>query len=139
MNKPVKNAISLVIINDENKVLFALRSADKKSYSLSWSLPSSFVINKETYSDTIIRIGKFKLGVDLTPGKLLIKGAVDRGDFILCMHDYTATVDKNVPHIVSDDYIKMGWFNPVQKLKELKPNNIGACTSLYKEYLSRKK
>jgi ADP-ribose pyrophosphatase YjhB (NUDIX family) len=63
--KPIKHAVSVVIENNEGQVLFALRSPKKSEFPLVWSLPSYFVNADETLEETVARIGRDKLGVDL--------------------------------------------------------------------------
>ncbi|MCX6728363.1 MAG: NUDIX domain-containing protein [Candidatus Saccharibacteria bacterium] len=132
MEKPTKHAVSVVIKKD-NKTLFALRSPKKKEFPLVWSLPSHFMEPGETYTDTIKRIGTYKLGVDLEPICLLNEGYGERDDFKLFMHDYLVKVKVGEPHICSDDYTQLVWedaetFLPTVKVK-------GDCTRLYEEYL----
>lgn len=135
MSKLVRHAISVVIINAEGMVLFSKRSANKKSYPLAWSLPSHFVVDNELPRETVRRIGKEKLGVDLEIGELINEGASDRGDFTLFMHDYLAVTITGEPRIVSDDYVELKWANPLDQLKSV--TTMGDCLRLYKDYLER--
>jgi len=130
--KPVKHAVS-VIIRDNDKTLFALRSSNKKRFPLTWSLPSYFIGEGETYNETIKRIGKDKLGVDLEPLGLLNEGYGERDDFILFMHDYEAKITNGAPRINSDDYVKLSWEEPESFLLTIETK--GECTRLYEEYL----
>ena len=136
MEKPIKDAVSLIIKNEEDKTLFVLRSETKDSYPLVWSLPSSFIHNDETPQDTVKRIGKDKLGVELKPIKLINEGKSDRGDFILFMHDYEAEVSSGTPSVVSDDYIEMKWEIPSVQFSTMQ--EMGDCCRLYKEHLEGK-
>ena len=130
--KPVKHAVS-VIIRDNDKTLFVLRSPNKKRFPLTWSLPSYFIGEGETYYETIRRIGKDKLGVDLEPVSLLNEGYGERDDFRLFMHDYAAKIIDGTPHINSDDYVKFSWEEPKSFLLSIETK--GECTRLYEEYL----
>ena len=132
-NKPIRHAVSVVIQNNKNETLFALRSPKSTSYPLAWSLPSHYVEGNESHQETVKRIGKNKLGVDLEIGELLNEGNSDRGDFELFMHDYLATVKSGEPGIVSDNYTELKWSEPKSQLKSMKI--MGDCCRLYKEYL----
>lgn len=136
MNKPVRHAISVVIKDSKGEVLFAKRSAKKTSYPLAWSLPSYFIAHNEQPEETIRRIGKEKLGVELKAGKLLNEGASDRSEFTLFMHDFEAEIVTGAPRIVSDDYIELKWANPIEQLASMKI--MGNCCRLYKEYLEKR-
>jgi isopentenyldiphosphate isomerase len=133
MMKPIKHAVSVIIQNKEGQTLFALRSPHKKSFPLTWSLPSHFMAVGERPQDTIQRIGSHKLGVELEPGVLVNEGYGERADFRLFMHDYTATVSRGVPHINSDDFIELKWSEPRQQLHSM--TEMGDCCRLYKEAL----
>lgn len=135
MLNPVKHAISLVIKNNENETLFALRSEKKDSYPLVWSLPSAFIHENESPGDTVKRIGKTKLGVELKPKKLINEGTSDRGTFTLFMHDYEAEVVSGTPEVVSDDYIELKWEIPSVQFESM--DEMGDCCRLYKEYLAQ--
>lgn len=132
-DKSTRHAISIVIQNENDEILFALRSANKSSYPLAWSLPSHYVSENESPKDTVKRIGKNKLGIELEIGELLNEGKSDRGDFILFMHDYSATITNGEPNIVSNDYVELIWAEPHSQLNSMKV--MGDCCRLYKEYL----
>lgn len=129
----IKNAISLIIKNDDGKVLFSFRPYSKKVYPCMWSIPSANIKEGETHEDTIKRIGVEKLGVELIPGKLLI----DESNDSIHMYDYEATIREGLPKIVSDDYIKFEWTNPIKKLDGMNESDMGMCTGLFKKYLSK--
>lgn len=133
MKKPVRRAISIVITNNLDETLFAKRSAKKKSYPLTWSLPSHFMEEGESPEDTIHRIGTGKLGVELEVGRLLNEGGADRGSYTLFMSDYEAGITKGEPAIVSDDYIELKWADAKQQLATMQ--SMGSCCRLYKEFL----
>jgi isopentenyldiphosphate isomerase len=137
MTKPIKHAISVVIRNLQGETLFALRSPNKKSFPSTWSLPSHWVADGETPEATIARIGAHKLGVKLTPVRLLNEGSGDRPDFTLFMHDYEARIVEGTPHITSDDYVELKWAEAASFLATLPVK--GECTRLYGEYLERAK
>lgn len=130
--KPIKHAVSVVIRNN-SKTLFALRSPNKKRFPSTWSLPSYFVIEGELDSDTIKRIGRDKLGVQLEPVRLLNEGYGERDEFTLFMHDYEVAIVGGIPHISSDDYTELSWEEPASFLKTISAK--GECTRLYEEYL----
>jgi len=132
--KPLKHAVS-VIIRDNNTTLFALRSADKERFPLTWSMPSYFVKEGEAHSETVKRIGKDKLGVDLELVRLLNEGYGERDDFLLFMHDYEAKIVSGTPYVNSDDYIQLEWREPNDFLSTLQIK--GECTRLYDEYLAQ--
>lgn len=134
--KPIRHAVSVIIKNDKDETLFALRSPDKDSYPSIWSLPSHYVEKGEEHKNTIKRIGENKLGILLEPIKLINEGKSDRGDFILFMHDYEVKIISGEPHIVSDDYTEIKWFEPIKQINSM--NIMGDCCRLYKEYLLKK-
>ncbi len=131
----MRHAVSLVIENGEGEVLFALRSPTKKLYASTWSLPSYYVGEGETFEETVNRIGKNKLGVPTEAVKLINEGRSDRGDFLLFMHVYSARIIEGEPHMVSDDYTEFAWSEPMSRLMAIKI--MGDCCRLYKEYLER--
>ena len=137
MTKPTKHAISVVIHNSQGQTLFALRSPNKKSFPLVWSLPSHWVADGEAPEATIARIGTHKLGVKLVSVRLLNEGYGDRPDFKLFMHDYEARIVDGAPHITSDDYVELKWAEAASFLAALPVK--GECTRLYSEYLEQVK
>jgi len=134
MEKPIKHAIS-VVIKKGNKTLFSLRSPNKKEFPSVWSLPSHFMEPGEKYIDTIKRVGKHKLGVNLDVVRLLNEGYGERDDFRLFMHDYLVKIVDGEPHICSDDYTQLVWEDAETFLPTI--NIKGDCTRLYWEYLQK--
>ena len=120
MEKPIRHAISVVIKNKQGETLFARRSRHKKEFPLVWSLPSHFADDGEAPEDTIARIGLHKLGVKLTPLRLLNEGYGERPDFRLFMHDYAVEVESGEPRIASDDFVALKWANAEEFLQLLK-------------------
>lgn len=131
--KPIKDAVSVVIRNEKGETLFALRSPDKSEFPLVWSLPSHFMNDGEKVEDTIKRIGRNKLGVELELVQFLNEGYGDRPDFTLFMHDYEARVTNGIPRINSDDFIELKWSDPLTQISSM--DIMGDCCRLYKEYL----
>lgn len=130
--KPIKHAVSIVV-RDKNKTLFVLRSPNKKRFPSTWSLPSYFVDENETHRETIERIGKDKLGVELEPLGLLNEGYGERDEFRLFMHDYEARIVGGTLCVNSEDYTDMRWEEPRSFLSAMRTK--GECTRLYEECL----
>lgn len=120
LDKPIKHAVSVVIKDNKNRTLFALRSPNKSEFPLFWSLPSHFVNAEENFEETIIRIGRNKLGVNLEPIKLLNEGHGERPEFILFMHVFAAKIVKGNPCLNSDDFIELKWSEPALQLSTVK-------------------
>lgn len=135
MDKPIRHAVSIILKNEHGQTLFALRSAHKESYPNTWSLPSHFVNEGESYPDTIRRIGRHKLGVELEPGELFNEGRADRGAFILFMHDYAARIVEGTPTLHSDDYSALAWEDAEVQFSRM--DEMGECCRLYKEGLQK--
>lgn len=134
MEKPIKDAVSVIIRNTQGETLFALRSPHKNTFPLMWSLPSHTVIAGESPDATIARIGSHKLGVELQLVRLLNEGYGERPNYRLFMHDYEAQIIAGEPRLASDDYIELKWAPAETFLPTLKTK--GDCTRLYDEYLT---
>ena len=133
--KLLKNAISIVLFNEDGKTLFVLRSRYKSSYPSTWSLPSYFVNKNETFSDTIKRIGINKLDCELEKVCLLKKGKFEREKFILYMYIYQVKLISGKPKVNTSDYEKIKWENANYQFQNMKI--FGACTTLYRNYLEK--
>lgn len=134
MNKEIKDAVSVIIKNENGETLFALRNKSEKSFPLVWSLPSHFVKTGESVDETVRRIGKNKLGVELTTVRLVNEGKAERDDFIIFMHDYEAKVISGRPHITTEDpYEEIKWQDAESQLASM--TVMGDCCRLYKESL----
>jgi hypothetical protein len=53
------------------------------------------------------------------------------------MKKYEAKIISGEPCIVSDDYIKLKWSEPIKQIESMKV--MGDCCRLYKEYLELNK
>jgi len=66
----MKSHAVLVILDENNKVLFVQRSMKKKTLSGAWSFPSGTIEDGEDIFQTIIREGHEELDVELEPIKI---------------------------------------------------------------------
>lgn len=135
LEKPIRHAVSVVVVNDKGETLFALRSPSKSEFPLVWSLPSHFVKVDENFEDTVRRIGRNKLGAELEPLKLLNEGYGERPEFRLFMHVFLGKVTTGNPCISSDDFAELKWSEPNKQLSSME--RMGDCCRLYQEYLTR--
>ncbi len=129
----MRHAVSVVVRNENNETLFALRSANESSYPLVWSLPSHYVKEGESPEETVKRIGINKLGVELESVELLNEGVIDRGIFTLFMHDYSAKIVVGDVKLMREHYEELKWSEPISQLQSMEI--MGDCCRLYKEYL----
>ena len=128
-----KKAVSLVLLNEHRKTLFALRSEDNTSYPNNWSLPSHFMKDNETFNDTVKRVGKNKLDCQLKLLKLLKNNKFQRDRFVLDMYVFLVEVEKGTPRVNTPKYSALKWEFANKQFKLMK--EFGACTTLYKEFL----
>jgi ADP-ribose pyrophosphatase YjhB (NUDIX family) len=57
-----------------------------------WGLPATTLRDREAPEDGVRRLGREKLGVELTPLRALARGAQQRSDYTLRMKVYTASM-----------------------------------------------
>ena len=84
MSKPRKHSVAVVISKDDS-ILAIRRPDDDDELPGIWGLPAGTCRNQETVQDVIARIGREKLGVELTPEKRTASGTQDRPGYLLCM------------------------------------------------------
>ena len=92
---PVKRSLAVAIFNGD-QVLSTHRPDNDDELPGVWGLPAGTVKAGETTEDLIKRIGKDKLGVELTPIRLIIAGKQMRPQYLLEMKLWEATM-KGVP------------------------------------------
>src|SRR5262245_45525736 len=92
MMLPVKHSVA-VIVGREDRVLSVRRPQDDDELPGIWGLPAGTVRGEETVEDVILRIGRDKLGVELTPIRKLAFGAQDRPEYRLEMELWEASME----------------------------------------------
>jgi ADP-ribose pyrophosphatase YjhB (NUDIX family) len=74
---PVKHSVAVMVFRG-NEVLAIRRSEQDDELPGIWGLPAGTLRGTETVDDVILRIGREKLGVTLTPVRRLATDAQDR-------------------------------------------------------------
>lgn len=136
MSKDFKKAISLVF-RDGEKVLVLKRSPNKESFPNAWSIPSTYIFDDETPSETANRLVKRKLGIDSVTLQEIPLGTspiVDRGEYDFQMTDYVVISHRGSLEFDLDEYIEMRWVTPQELLALINDENggeMGECTRTF--------
>lgn len=64
-----------------------------------WGLPAVTLLDGEDERAAVVRAGRVKLGVELAVGARIGEKAADRGEYVLRLADYEATVLSGVPAV----------------------------------------
>lgn len=93
--KPNKEAVSLVITDDNGNFL-AVKRADDPTDDLAnvWGFPAVSLKEGESHQQAALRVGRQKLGVDIELGEKIGDSTHDRGSYILHLTDYKAKITK---------------------------------------------
>ena len=91
MTLPLKYSIA-VVVRDGAQILALRRPDHDDELPGVWGLPAGSFRDSETPDDLILRIGRDKLGVSLTPVRLLAGGAQDRKRYRLEMELWEAAM-----------------------------------------------
>src|SRR5215475_10832473 len=89
---PVKHSVAILVFRG-NEVLAIRRPEDDDELPGIWGLPAGTVRGAETVEDVILRIGRGKLGVKLTPVRRLVTGTQDRPKYRLEMELWEARME----------------------------------------------
>jgi len=89
---PVKQSVAVIVFRG-NEVLAIRRSEEDDELPGIWGLPAGTLRGSETVRDVILRIGRDKLGVNLTPVRRLAGGTQDRPKYRLVMELWEALMD----------------------------------------------
>jgi 8-oxo-dGTP diphosphatase len=92
MSKPVKHAVA-VLIRKGNHILTLRRPDDDDELPGIWGLPAGSLQPSETLGDLVTRIGRDKLGVELSPVRKVAEGVQDRPGYRLEMDLWEAAMD----------------------------------------------
>lgn len=102
--KAVKESVAVVIRNEAGEFLITWRPADPRDPLAGvWGLPAVTRSPGETELAAAQRIGPLKLGVRLCIGDRLGERTADRGDHVLRLADYEASIVAGVPVVPQAD------------------------------------
>ena len=88
---PLKHSVAVVILRGD-RILAIRRPEDDDELPGIWGLPAGTLRSGESVEDVIARIGRDKLGVKLTPVRVLARGEQDRQKYRLEMELWEATM-----------------------------------------------
>jgi 8-oxo-dGTP diphosphatase len=102
--KPFKEAVSLVIISDDNNFL-AVKRPDDPNDDLAgiWGFPAVTLKEGESHQEAATRVGRQKLGVEIELGERIGDSTHDRGTYTLHLTDYKAKVVRGEPRAPQKD------------------------------------
>jgi ADP-ribose pyrophosphatase YjhB (NUDIX family) len=97
MSKPRKHSIAVVISKDDS-ILTIRRPDDDDELPGIWGLPAGTCRGDETVQEVIRRIGREKLGVELTSERRLASGNQERSSYLLYMELWEASMTGTPNH-----------------------------------------
>jgi hypothetical protein len=104
MMKPVKESVAVVIRNRAGEFLLTQRPDDPADELAGmWGFPAVTRRLGETERAAACRIGPLKLGVTLSVGARLGDQAADRGEYLLHLADYEASIVRGTPSVPQSD------------------------------------
>jgi ADP-ribose pyrophosphatase YjhB (NUDIX family) len=91
--KAVKHSVAVVVRGDGGAFLVVKRPDDPADPLAGvWGLPAVTLRDGEDEAAGVVRAGRVKLGVTLAVGERIGVRSTDRGDHVLTLADYAATV-----------------------------------------------
>ena len=104
MMKRVKESVAVVIRNQAGEFLVTRRPDDPgDELAGAWGFPAVTRRSGEPERAAAERIGPLKLGVTLSVGAKLGERAADRGDYLLRLSDYDASILDGSPSVPQPD------------------------------------
>lgn len=124
-----------------HRFLAVRRPEDDEDLPGAWGLPATTVQSGESPGDAALRVGREKLGVELTVVRELARGTRDRPAGRLRMRLFEARVgagDLAVPQAHGDgtQYVEWRWSRP-ERLKE-SARRGSLCSRLYLRHLNER-
>ena len=104
--KPVKRSVAVVVREPCAPGEFLIvRRPDDPGDPLAgvWGLPAITLLDGEDEAGAAVRAGRVKLGVELALGGRIGERSADRGDHVLRLADYEATIVAGVPAVPQPD------------------------------------
>lgn len=104
MMKPVKESVAVVIRNEAGEFLVTRRPDDPADeLAGAWGFPAVTRRSGEPERAAAERIGPLKLGVALSVGAKLGEQTADRGEYLLRLSDYDASIVDGAPSVPQPD------------------------------------
>ena len=103
--KPEKQSVAVAIRGDDGTFL-AVRRPDDPEDPLGglWGLPAVTMADQEDELAAAIRVGHAKLGVKLALGQKIGAKTADRGEYVLFLSEYEATIASGTPSVPQPDH-----------------------------------
>jgi predicted TIM-barrel fold metal-dependent hydrolase/ADP-ribose pyrophosphatase YjhB (NUDIX family) len=101
----IKRSVAVVVRGPEAGTFLVVRRPDDPADPLAgvWGLPAVSLADGEDERAAAARVGRDKLGVELAPGARLGAASADRGDYLLVLADYEATIIAGAPSVPQSD------------------------------------
>jgi ADP-ribose pyrophosphatase YjhB (NUDIX family) len=90
--RPIKHSVAVIILHDD-QILTIRRPADDDELPGVWGLPAGTARGAETIEQVIARIGRYKLGVRLTPIRKVASGTQERAKYRLEMELWEVSME----------------------------------------------
>jgi predicted TIM-barrel fold metal-dependent hydrolase len=101
----IKRSVAVVVRGPEAGTFLVVKRPDDPADPLAgvWGFPAVTLADGEDERAAVIRAGRDKLGVELAPGGWLGEARADRGEGLLVLADYEATIAAGIPSVPQPD------------------------------------
>ena len=101
----IKRSVAVVVRGPETGTFLVVKRPDDPDDPLAgaWGLPAVTLTDGEDERAGVVRAGRDKLGVELAPGARVGRASADRGDYLLVLADYEATIVSGAPSVPQPD------------------------------------
>jgi predicted TIM-barrel fold metal-dependent hydrolase/ADP-ribose pyrophosphatase YjhB (NUDIX family) len=101
----IKRSVAVVVRGPEAGTFLVVKRPDDPGDPLAgvWGLPAVTLADGEDERAAAVRAGRDKLGVELAAGGRLGEAGADRGDYLLVLADYEATIVDGTPAVPQAD------------------------------------
>src|ERR1700677_4581319 len=101
----IKRSVAVVVRGPEAGTFLVVKRPDDPADPLAgaWGFPAVTLADGEDERAAVIRAGRDKLGVMLSPGARLGQASADRGEYLLILADYEATIADGAPSVPQPD------------------------------------